>query len=330
MAYLTAEAQAQPLAIGPFIQSLAGKLGAVVDSDWFGQPHPYRLHGTLFRAPLALPAQSCQGTTRQIRPRFRGFRTQDGPPGKTGPDPEGSDPRPLNGSTAGQQQAQVTHYLLHAGRISHVEPQASGWVEDVAAGGMVENIAQAAPHLLPGAVHAEFLHHRVGRRPVAVETEESGVEPGYEILQPLPAISLRIEGDEQHLHLFRLGPECLHHLSKFGQRRRADVGAGSVAKDEHHRLAAEVRKLALPAIVIRKRQAAAELGAADAGAEKVWGLLATGGEQQKKEAGEQASEHGRKNYGTTRSPLISPGSPKYLEQSDPSWSDELRPVPRRR
>ena len=145
----------------------------------------------------------------------------------------------------------------------HEQSQAPFAVERVTRGGVVDRIVVRVGAGAFLVEHLEVLGRPERSRSVAVKAYESGIERGNVLREHLLRVALRVERDEEHLHLVGVGPQFLHHFLQFHQGGRANVRATRIAEEHHRHLAAEVGERARLAGVVGEREALGVVGAGD-------------------------------------------------------------------
>src|SRR5437667_130628 len=126
--------------------------------------------------------------------------------------------------------------------VTHVHAQPALRIEDERACRMVHRVAAWRRPRLFLIQDLELFGDLRGRGRITIETNERRIERRHVARQELLGVTLGIDGDEQHLHMIRVGPEFLHRRRELRKRGRAKVRTLRIAEEHHYYLAAEVRQ----------------------------------------------------------------------------------------
>ena len=111
--------------------------------------------------------------------------------------------------------------------------------------------------------HLELLGRRrelLGRTP---QRQQARIEQGHVGLEHLGRVALRIDGDEDALHLVAVSAQLGLDLRQLHQRRGAHVGALREAKEHHHQPTTKVLELAHLTQVVGQLKTLGVLGTRD-------------------------------------------------------------------
>ena len=150
--------------------------------------------------------------------------------------------------------------------MAHEQAQAALRVIHIGAGRVIDAVAAQflAGHFLKK--HLVVLGHQLGRFEVAIQPDEGRIKGRHVLRQQRLRVALRIDGDEQHLHAFRiLGAELGQHVLHLRERRRAHIRAIGETEEDRHYAALVVRQAARLAGVVSEREVFRVIGAGDVG-----------------------------------------------------------------